>query len=141
MLGHLADVHWIGVVVATTAFGALGGIYFAVLFPKQYAYAIGRENQSNDERAGGALFYAGPLVCALVVVVADALFISALGIGTVGGAIVFGLVTGVGFLVPMAFNIAINPLFPRPLVYGLLNAPYFVIGNVVASVLVVVIPW
>ena len=52
-----------------------------------------------------------------------------------------GLIVGLGFLMPMTFNIAINPLFPRPLQYGLLNAPYFVVSNVVACILVVLIPF
>lgn len=31
-------------------------------------------------------------------------------------------------------------LFPRPLQYGLLNAPYFVVANLIACLVLVVIP-
>jgi len=39
----------------------------------------------------------------------------------------------------MTFNIAINPNFPHPLRYGLLNAPYFLVGSVVTSLALVLI--
>lgn len=51
-----------------------------------------------------------------------------------------GLAVGLGFLVPMAFPIAINPLFPRPILYGLLNAPYFLVAKLLACLALVAIP-
>ena len=35
----------------------------------------------------------------------------------------------------MTYQIAINPNFPRPLLYGAINAPYFVLTSVIGSVL------
>ncbi|WP_256435464.1 hypothetical protein [Aeromicrobium sp. CFBP 8757] len=36
----------------------------------------------------------------------------------------------------MAFTIAINPNVPRPMLYGLINAPYFVVSGLVTAVIV-----
>ena len=113
-----------------------------VLVPKQYLYVTGRENLPKDQQAvSGAIFMVGPLICSLVTFIADAYFLGALGISSVTDATLLGLFVGLGFLAPMTFNIAINPLFPRPLQYGLLNTPYFLISNTVACVLLVLIPY
>lgn len=71
-----------------------------------------------------AIFVVGLILYSLIVVIADAYLETALGIASVvnaGG----GLVVGFGFLVPLTFNIAINPLYPRPIWYELLNATCF----------------
>lgn len=51
-----------------------------------------------------------------------------------------GLAVGLGVLVPMTFTIAINPLFPQPILYGLLNAPDFLGANLLACLALVAIP-
>lgn len=141
MLAPVANIHWIAVLAGTFGFALLGGVYFAALFPKQYLYVTGRENLPKEQQSvSGAIYIVGPLLCSLVIVIADAYLIQALGIGNAGAAALFGAFVGLGFLVPMAFTIAINPLFPRPIPYGLLNAPYFLIANVLACLLQVVIP-
>jgi hypothetical protein len=142
MLDTLAGIHWIAVVAGTLAFVVLGGLYFMVMVAKQYLYVTNRENLPKDQqKVSGAIFVVGPALCSFMVVIADAYLISALGIASIADAAVLGLVVGFGFLVPMTFNIAINPLFPRPLQYGLLNAPYFLTANLVACILIVCIPF
>lgn len=142
MLSALSEIHWLAVAAATVASFILGGMYFMVLVPKQYLYVTGRENLPKEQQSvSGAIFMVGPLVCSMITVMTDAYLIEALGLSTVTEAAMLGLIVGLGFLVPMTFNIAINPLFPRPLQYGLLNAPYFVVSNVVACILVVLIPF
>ena len=125
------DINWIAVAIATLAFGVLGAIYFAALVPKQYAVALGHEPGFRPKQS--ALTGAGPLISALVIVVASAALISALDVQTVGGALLFGLLVAVGFLIPQTLTIAINPNFPHPIRYALLNAPYFVVGSLVAA--------
>jgi hypothetical protein len=142
MLDTLAGIHWIAVVAGTLAFVVLGGLYFMVLVPKQYLYVTGRENLPKDQQmVSGTIFVVGPALCSLAVVIADAYLISALRIASIFDAAVLALVVGFGFLVPMTFNIAINPLFPRPIQYGLLNGPYFLTANSVACILIVCIPF
>jgi len=61
-----------------------------------------------------------------------------LRITTYGDAWLLGVVVGVGYLATTTMTIAINPLFPHPFRYALVNAPMFLIGSVLAcSVLVV----
>ncbi|SEP80829.1 Protein of unknown function [Devosia sp. YR412] len=142
MLAPFAGIHWLAVVAGTFVFAALGAAYFMAIVPKQYLYVTGRENLPREQQATpGLIFILGPILCGLVNVIADAYFIAALGITHSGDAALLGLIIGLGFLVPMAFNIAINPLFPRPLQYALLNAPYFLVSNIIACILLVVIPW
>jgi hypothetical protein len=129
----LASIDWIAVLLATIALAVLGGVYFGAVVPKPYAVALGREGQPP---ASGALTYAGPIACSIVIVVASALLMATLDIDSMGDALAFGAIVGVGYLTPMTFTIAINPNFPRPLLYGLINAPYFVVSGLVTAAIV-----
>jgi hypothetical protein len=142
MVAAFAGIHWIAVIAGTLVFTVLGAAYFMAMVPKQYLYVTGRENLPPEQQAvSGTIFMVGPIACSLFIVTADACLVRALGVSSLGDAAVLGLVVGLGFLVPMTFNIAINPLFPRPLQYGLLNAPYFLVANLIACVLLTVIPY
>lgn len=142
MLSAFSEIHWLAVAAATIASFILGGLYFMVLVPKPYLYVTGREKLPKEQQTvSGAIFMVGPLVCSLITIIADAYLIRALGVSTAMDAAMLGLIVGLGFLVPMTFNIAINPLFPRPLQYGLLNTPYFLASNVVACILLTLIPF
>ncbi|UIX32079.1 hypothetical protein [Streptomyces sp. GQFP] len=77
-----------------------------------------------------------PLVCLLVTVLTSAVLVEALDITGIGDAVIFGLLVDGGYLRAMTFQIAINPNFPRPLYYGILNAPFFVITSVLNSTVV-----
>lgn len=142
MFAAFAGIHWVAVIAGTLVFAVLGAAYFMALVPKQYLYVTGRENLPKEQQAvSGAIFIAGPIACSLFIVIGDTWLVRALGISSLRDAAVLGLVVGLGFLVPMTFNIAINPLFPRPLKYGLLNAPYFLVANLIACLLLVAIPF
>lgn len=131
MLQAFSGINWIAVAVATVASAVLGGLYFGVLVGKQYLRVLGREGQEAPKPTPVAAV--GPLVCAFVVVLASAVLAAALQLRTVTDAVVFGLVVGVGYLLAMTFQIAINPNFPHPLRYGALNAPYFLTTSLVTS--------
>jgi hypothetical protein len=142
MLAAFSEIHWVAVLAGTLVFAVLGAAYFLAIVPKQYLYVTGRENlPKEDQSAPGPLMTFGPIVCALFTVIADDVLIIALGITSIGEAVQLGLLVALGFLVPQTFTIAINPLFPRPIQYGLLNAPFFLVANIIASILLFVIPW
>lgn len=113
----------------------LGAVWFMLLFGRAYAFALGRENAPPAKPA--PIFIIGPLICSGVSTIASALLIKALGITTIGDAIVFGLLVGVGYIVATMTNVAINPNMPRPLTYSLVNGPYFLLGSVATSVILV----
>jgi hypothetical protein len=75
----------------------------------------------------------GPLVCNVATVIVSAVLISALGIETLRTALAFGAIVGLGYLVAMTFQIAVNPVFARPLLYGLINSPYFLLASLITS--------
>ncbi|MTD55745.1 DUF1761 domain-containing protein [Amycolatopsis pithecellobii] len=137
MFAVFPQINWIAVVVSTVVLSGLGAAYFMVAVPQQYARVLGREGAPAPERR--TVDGVGPLVCNLINVLASAVLFAALGITSVGDALVFGVIVGVGYLVAMTFNIAINPNFPHPLRYGLLNAPYFLVSSVLTSLALVLI--
>ena len=123
------DINWLAVIVATIPFALLGGLYFTAIVPKQYAAAVGAPAKQR------ALFIAGPIVLSLITVITSAVLIEALEITTISDGIAFGLIVGIGYLVAQTFQIAINPAFARPLYYGLINAPYFLVCSVIAAII------
>ena len=124
-----------GVMVAAVVQSVLGGAWFMGLVGKRYGEALGRSDLAGQKPSLLAL--AGPFVCSLVVIATSAWLLRALAVTSVGDAAMFGALVGVGYLTPMVVNIAINPNFPRPFFYSLLNAPFFVVGSVVSSVILV----
>ncbi|WP_010203574.1 DUF1761 domain-containing protein [Salinibacterium sp. PAMC 21357] len=139
MFAVLTEINWLAVIASTIVFTVLGGLWFAVIVAKPYAAALG--DPSSTSPAGGKaaamppLFIVGPLIANLAVVVTSAVLLRALAVESLADGIAFGLIVGVGYLIAHTFNIAINPNIPRPLLYGLVNAPYFVICSVVASII------
>lgn len=131
------SVNWWGALVATIVVSLLGGLWFGVVVRKPYAAAVGRDPETPAP--SGPLFIAGPLVCNIVIILTSAVLFSALRITDVGGALVFGAIVGVGYLVAMTFQIAINPVFARPLSYGLINGPYFLLASLITGVSLVLI--
>ncbi len=136
MLANVS-INWWGVLVATIVATVLAGLWFTVIIGKAYATAVGRAPDAPTP--SGPLFIVGPLVCNIAIVLASAILISALGIDTVGAALVFGAIVGLGYLVAMTFQIAINPVFRRPLFYGLINGPYFLAASLITSTSLVLI--
>jgi Protein of unknown function (DUF1761) len=137
MFGNFAGINWWGALAATVVVTVLAGLWFTVIVGKAYATAIGRS--PGAPAPSGPLFIVGPLVCNIATVIASALLISALKITTIGAALEFGVIVGVGYLVAMTFQIAINPVFARPLFYGLINGPYFVLSSLIISACLVLI--
>jgi hypothetical protein len=124
------QINWLAVLVATLPSMVLGFVYFGVVFGKTYAAILGR---SFDPKAKPApIFIVGPLVCTLVTNIANSMIMKALGIASIGDAVIFGTLVGVGYLVATMTNVAINPNMPHPLRYAVLNAPYFLAINVIA---------
>ena len=127
MTQALSQMNWLAILAASVAQFVLGGIWFTALFGKHYAAALGIADRPAQKP--GPLFLAGPFLCGAVTVATTAFLLRALAVTTYGHALVLGAVIGIGYLAAMTVNIAINPLFPRPLAYALVNAPFFVIGS------------
>ena len=135
MFDVLDDINWFAVGLATLACVVLGGVWFAGIFGKQYALALGRDPTQKLQTT--PLFFIGPAISSLVVTITTAILLKVLHITRVGDALMLGLIVGVGYLVATMFNVAINPNFPRPLSYAMLNAPYFVLCSLIISAILV----
>lgn len=133
MFDVLTQLNWLAVLAAFVAWAVIGGVYFGAVIAKPYAIALGRQDEPAAKPA--AITFVGPMIAGLVMVVTSAVLLRALGVGTFADAILFGLIVGVGYLAAMTVTIAINPNFPRPLLYAAINAPGFVLSSVVASLI------
>jgi hypothetical protein len=135
MFDVLGAINWLAVVLGWIAFTVLGGLWFAVLFPKAYNTSLGRAADAAPSRA--PIFIVGPSLCALVITITTAVFIYALNIGTYPAALQFAVIAGLGYLAANTTNIAINPNFPRPLRYALISGSYNLVGIVIVSLVIV----
>ena len=133
MFAVITEINWLAVVASVIVFAVLGGLYFTVIVAKPYRVALGNENR--ELLKPGPIFIVGPMIASLVVVVTSALLLRALSIDSLADGVAFGLIVSIGYLVAQTFTIAINPNFPRPILYGLINAPYFIVCTVVASII------
>jgi hypothetical protein len=135
MIAAFSQINWIAVAVATFAHFILGGVWFAALFGTQYAQALGIADRPPQKQ--GPIFMVGPLVCGAVTITATAVLLRALAITDYGSALALGAVVGIGYLGAMTVNIAINPLFPRPFQYALINVPMFLIGSLMSCAILI----
>ena len=118
--------------LAASAFSfVFGGVYFGALVPKYYAIALGREALPAAKL--DMLTILGPFVCNIVMIVTTAAIMRMIGVVSLADALSLGLVIGVGYLLAMCMTIAINPNFPRPFYYTVVNAPYFLVSMLVTS--------
>jgi hypothetical protein len=130
MLLALGQLNWLAVLAATIAHFVLAGLWFGALVAKPYAASLGIADRPAARP--GALMLGGPLLCSAVMIASSALLLRALGVSTLAGALGLGASVAIGYVVPMTITIAINPLFPHPLRYALVNAPLFVLGQLLA---------
>lgn len=129
MFAAINQISILGILAVTVVNFILGGVYFGAIVAKKYAVAMGRENEPKQKPSG--LMIAGPAVCGLLITLTNAALIRMLNIQTIPEALQLGAMMGVGYLVPMTMTVAINPNFPRPFYYTIINAPYFIISNLI----------
>ncbi|MGV3612179.1 MAG: DUF1761 domain-containing protein [Fluviicola sp.] len=135
MIQFISAINWLSVLVALVAYSALGALWFTLLFKKQYAKSLGKENENLQNSA--PIFIIGPMICSLLITITCALLIHALGIQTITGSLEFAAIVGIGYLFSNTVNIAINPNMPRPIPYGIISGMFHLVGMlIVCSILV-----
>lgn len=130
----LVDIPWLGVLASTVTFSILGGLWFGAVVRRPYAVALARPDIVGQRPSTLAL--AGPFACGAVISLANAALLQVAGAASVMQAIVVGLLVAAGYLLPMVVTIAINPNMPRPLYYSAINAPYFLVGNMLSCAII-----
>lgn len=132
MINQFANLNWISVLVAFVAYFVLGALWFTLLFKKQYAISLGKENQLPEKPA--PIFIIGPALCSLVITIANAILFYALDIQSFSTALEFSFVVGIGYLVANTVNIAINPNIPNPIHYGVISGSYHLTGIIIVNI-------
>ena len=135
MWNEIFAINWIAVAVATFASFVLGGLWFTALFGGTYKVALGRENEPDEPPA--PIFIVGPLVCTLITTITSAIILRLLKIESVRDGVIYGVIVGLGYQVATMTNTAINPNMPHPLAYSAISGPYFLIGSILSSVILV----
>lgn len=134
MINQLANLNWISVLLAFTAYFLLGALWFTLFFSKPYKVSLGRENETLQNKP---IFIVGPALCSLVITIASAILIYMLNVSSLGDAMEFSLLVGMGYLVANTVNIAINPNIPRPILYGMISGAYHLTGILIVSIILV----
>jgi len=135
MLNALLSINWLAVLAASVLNFLLGGVWFMVLFKRQYAVALKLEDAPDQKP--GLLFILGPFLCGLVTIFTTGFLFRLLSITEMTDGLILGTVVGLGFIGATTVNIAINPKFPNPFFYSAINVPYFLLGSLIASAVLV----
>lgn len=122
----ITDINWPGVVVATIAYYALGGLWFTPLFGAAWDRAVGFDRPKGNRFP--PMYYIVPLASSFAVAVATAVLLRELAVERVAEAIGFGAIVGVGYAAAVSFNNAVTPNTPRPLLLGAVTGGYHVVG-------------
>jgi hypothetical protein len=134
MINQVANLNWISVSIAFVVYFILGALWFTLFFSKPYKISLGRDNETLPNKL---IFIIGPAICSLVITVATAILIYTLNIQSLGAALEFALIVGIGYLVANTVNIAINPNIPRPILYGIISGSYHLVGIFIVSAIIV----
>jgi len=130
----LSHANWLAIAVAAVAYFALGGLWYSVLFGKQWIKATGIDMNRPDAKKG----VAGVMVFTFIL-----LFVTCTGLalivyrttptdGVMSG-LKLGALTGICF---SAIGICMSYLYQgKPKVLSVIDAGYHVIGNIIAAVI------
>lgn len=133
MINSISTLNWFSVAAAFVPYFMLGALWFTLFFKKQYLVSLGKENQAPQKPA--PIFIIGPAICCLLITVATAILMHALGINSYASALEFAFIIGIGYLVANTVNIAINPNIPKPLLYGAISGAYHLAGIIIVCMI------
>lgn len=133
MLADIANVNWLSVLVAAAAYFVLGAVWFTPLLGRVWDVATGHARAKGEPFT--PIYYVAPLVTAVCVAVATAVVRAAVGVASVGDAVVLGLVVGVGYSAAVSLTNAVTPGIPRPLLFAAVTGGYHVVGAVTVAVI------
>ena len=138
----LSGVNFVAVIVATVVYFALGALWFAPASPigRAWVAASAYESPTSGTSSTNA-FYIVPALTTFVSVLATALLANATGTDTLTEGIVLGLVVGIGYAAVILLNTAAFEFAkPNRTVWGVIDASYHVIGLLLASIILVLLP-
>lgn len=128
-------LNWFAIVLASLTYYLLGALWFTPLFGKAWDRSIGFHREKGHRF--GPIYYIAPLVGSVLVTVASAVLVQALGLEDLGDGLVLGLVVGIGYSAAVSVNNAVTPNTPRPLLLGAVTGSYHVVGALAVFTIVV----
>ncbi len=135
----LSQLNWLAIAAAAVGYFILGGLWYSVLFDKQWMKLTGinANNPEAKKGAGGIMFFT--LVLEFITCIGIAAVAYMLYFKGIGSAIKLGLLTGVCF---SAIGICISYLYQmRPKALHMIDAGHHILGNIVAAIIICNWPW
>lgn len=134
-------INWLAVIVGTVIYFILGALWYSPpLFARPWQAAIGWD-ESRPQPQTNPLTYAVPLLLYLVAGVAMAILAAATATDTLAEGITLGLLTGLGFALPMVgVEATFDPNKPKPLQWFLITVAYHLIGFLILALVIALWP-
>ena len=136
----LAQVSWLGVIVGAAIYFFLGALWYSPpLFAKPWQAAIGWD-ASRQPPQMNPMTYVLPAAMYLIASIAMAIIAAATGTDTITEGLVLGLITGIGFALPMVgVEATFDPNKPKPMTWFLITVAYHLIGFAILGVTVAIL--
>jgi hypothetical protein len=136
----LSQVSWLGVIIGAAIYFVLGALWYSpVLFAKPWQAAIGWDPSRTPPQMN-PMTYVLPALMYLAAGVAMAIIAAAIGVETVTDGLILGLVTGLGFALPMVgVEATFDPNKPQPMTWFLITVAYHLIGFAILGVTVAIL--
>ena len=133
----LGAVNWLAVIISAAIYFVLGALWYSPpLFARPWQAAIGWD-ESRQQPQTNPLTYVIPGVLYLIAAIATALIAAATGTDTLAEGITLGLITGIGYAVPMVgVEATFDPNKPQPMTWFAITAAYHLIGFVILGAVI-----
>ena len=136
----LSQVSWLGVIAGAAVYFFLGALWYSpLLFAKPWQAAIGWD-ESRQPPQMNPMTYVLPAAMYLIAAIAMAIISAATGTDSVTEGLVLGLITGIGFALPMVgVEATFDPNKPKPMTWFLITVAYHLIGFAILGVTVAIL--
>jgi hypothetical protein len=136
----LSQVSWLGVIVGAAIYFLLGALWYSpLLFANPWQAAIGWDPSRTPPQMN-PMTYVLPAAMYLVAGVAMAVIAGVTGTDTLTEGLILGLLTGIGFALPMVgVEATFDPNKPRPMAWFLITVAYHLIGFAILGVAVAIL--
>jgi hypothetical protein len=130
-------VNWLAVIVSAAIYFVLGALWYSPpLFARPWQAAIGWD-ESRQQPQTNPLTYVIPGVLYLIAAIATALIAAATGTDTLAEGITLGLITGIGYALPMVgVEATFDPNKPQPMTWFAITVAYHLIGFVILGAVI-----
>jgi len=127
-------MNWFTSLTAGLAYFILGGLWFSpFLFGKIWDRAIGFERPARWKPA--PIYYVGPLAGCLVAAAATNILVNFVNPTSLQGAVLLGVVIGIGFGATISGVNSISPTSPAPGTFTAVTGGYHFVGLLICALI------